>query len=186
MIKNSLRRGSRRAFTLVELLVVITIIALLMGLLFPAVRSARQNALKAVAKTAATNLVVAITQYNTEYGYYPDLGGSGNADVTTETNKALMDILRGKEGDKNPRKIPFFSYKDAKSQTKPRDGYKDGILYDPWGGTYKVMFDGNYDNQLDSPYDTSKKIDTGAIVWSLGVNGLKDKSKGSDDVVSFE
>lgn len=184
MIKKSPLRDARQGFTLVELLVVITIIAILMGLLFPVVGAARQSAQKAVAKSACTSIVVGITQFYTEYGIYP----TGITSPTT-TNTALMDILRGNDAGKtaNPRKIPFFTYKEAKSQAKPRDGYKNGTLYDPWGKVYNVAFDDNYDNQTDVSDYGGKKLDVGAAVWSYGKDGKAASTpKGSDDVVSFE
>lgn len=179
-----------RGFTLVELLVVITIIAVLMGLLFPVVGAAKQTALKAVAKTASTNLVVALTQFNTEYGIYPDIGTTGADTIITGENKDLMKILRAKETEeplKNPRKIPFFTYKDAKSQTKPRDGFDaQGNLMDPWGYFYSITYDTDYDNQVTvTPY--AKTLDAGAAVWTFGRDNVSTGTvKGTDDVVSWE
>lgn len=166
------------AFTLIELLVVITIIAILMGLLFPVVGAARQSAQKAVAKSAATSLVVGITQFYTEYGIYP-------AVTSTTTDKAIMDVLRGVDTTNNPRKIPFFTYKEAKSESKPRDGFKKDILYDPWGKPYFLTFDSDYNNQVVVS-DYSKTLDVGAAVWSWGRDGKKGATRGTDDVVSFE
>jgi prepilin-type N-terminal cleavage/methylation domain-containing protein len=186
MTKNSFLREKRQGFTLIELLVVITIIAILMGLLFPVVGSARQSAQKAVAKNAATSLVVGITQFYTEYGVYPT--GSG----TVETNNALMVVLRGIEptggSTQNPRKIQFFSYKNAKSTSKPRDGYdKDGALVDPWGSKYKVRWDDDYNNQVITDGYGGKTVDTGAIAWTVGRDKKQSsKTKGEDDVVSWE
>ena len=50
------RRRCRAAFTLVELLVVITIISILMGLLIPAVNAAREVARRAQCATSPEEL----------------------------------------------------------------------------------------------------------------------------------
>ena len=60
-----------KAFTLVELLVVIAIIALLMGILIPALDSARSQGKAVVCKSNLSQLVLANTGYATENdGYY--------------------------------------------------------------------------------------------------------------------
>ena len=51
-------------FTLVELLVVITIIGILMGLLIPAVNAARETARKSQCATNMKNLALAGVQHN--------------------------------------------------------------------------------------------------------------------------
>src|SRR5947207_2970004 len=52
-------RAAAHAFTLVELLTVIAIIAILMGLLFPAIGIIKEQARKAQAKSDVTNIVAA-------------------------------------------------------------------------------------------------------------------------------
>jgi prepilin-type N-terminal cleavage/methylation domain-containing protein len=63
--------GSRAAFTLVELLVVIGILAVLAALLTPAVMNARLAARTAVIKTEIDMLHMAIMNYRNEYGSFP-------------------------------------------------------------------------------------------------------------------
>ncbi len=57
------RSESPAAFTLIELLIVIAIIALLVGLLLPAIGKARETARQAVCQSNARQMVVAVNMY---------------------------------------------------------------------------------------------------------------------------
>jgi prepilin-type N-terminal cleavage/methylation domain-containing protein len=58
-------------FTLVELLVVITIIGILLGLLLPAIQSARQAARRMQAKSEISQLATAADSFKNDWGAYP-------------------------------------------------------------------------------------------------------------------
>jgi len=60
-----------RAFTLIELLVVIAIIGTLVGLLIPAVMSARHAARSTACQSNLRQLGMAVMQYRDQFGYYP-------------------------------------------------------------------------------------------------------------------
>ena len=172
-------RAARSGFTLIELLTVIAIIAILMGLLFPAVNAVKEAARKSEAKNACTAIVAAVKQYHTEYGKYPPLeeatGGAPTGNSTDlvvgdpecsaakdRPNRNLFDTLRAlskrlNEGNKlNPRKIIFFENKTVSDKDAPRSGFLEkgneeleGCFFDPWGKQYNVIVDTNYDNVID-------------------------------------
>jgi prepilin-type N-terminal cleavage/methylation domain-containing protein len=60
-----------RAFTLIELLIVISIIALLAALTFPAVRGARISVMRARGRSELIQTGTAIERYKDKLGYYP-------------------------------------------------------------------------------------------------------------------
>ncbi len=70
-MKTNHKLNPRAAFTLIELLVVIAIIAILAGLLLPAIASAKKKAKVKVATVDINGLVAAINQYDSDYGRMP-------------------------------------------------------------------------------------------------------------------
>src|SRR5438270_10812508 len=81
----SRRLARSRAFTLVEMLVVISIIAVLAALLLPAVNMAREAARKAQCSNNLRNLALAAQQFDSAKGYYPASRNFWN-DATYKSN----------------------------------------------------------------------------------------------------
>src|SRR6478672_1225029 len=71
LFTSHVRASRRRGFTLVEMLVVISIIAVLAALLLPAVNMAREAARRAQCSNNLRNLALAAQQFDSAKGYYP-------------------------------------------------------------------------------------------------------------------
>lgn len=64
-------RVARRGLTLIELLVVIAVLSILIGLLFPSLRSMREAGRSAMCASNVRQMAVAVNQYAVTYRYYP-------------------------------------------------------------------------------------------------------------------
>jgi prepilin-type N-terminal cleavage/methylation domain-containing protein len=200
-------RSRLAAFTLLELLVVIMIIAALMGLAFPVFQGVQNQGRKAQARNDLVQIVTAISAYYTEYGKYPLTPGTP-ADTTygtTTANAQLFNELRNVAATQNPRGIVFLSPPDVKDASNPRAGISSasgtaGQYFDPWGKPYLIRIDTDYDNQVSNPYSQNAGgaplLRTGVIAWSFGKDALSqsisatpsDKNAGTnkDDIISWQ
>ena len=122
-------RGGR-GFTLVELLVVITIISMLMALLLPAVQSAREAARRGSCMNNLKQIGLALQNYENTHRVFPFLRGgtSGPCDYTSNCEYLSGWIML----------LPFFEMaplydRFVSGQTVPLQNTT--IYFPPWGPT---------------------------------------------------
>lgn len=94
------RKNTALAFTLVELLVVIVVVAVLAALIFPALGSMRKRSLDAGCVSNLRQIGVAMGLWAGEYGAYPppqaDVNGDGSPDGTREWCYASTGDTQGR------------------------------------------------------------------------------------------
>ncbi len=106
-------KRNRRAFTLIELLVVIAIIALLIGILLPAIGSARQVAREKICGSNMKQLGIAINSYATDFedrmaaftwsasagrSQFDDLEAQRRQGGVASSSAQAVDIIRRRTG----------------------------------------------------------------------------------------
>jgi len=172
---------AQRAFTLVELLVVISIIALLLGIIVPSYFSIREKAKYTKAKVTAKNLETAFKAYLDHYRVWPSViawPAENNGDGI-EIKDDLFQMLRGDDQPPgaNPGHMPFYEFESTNITAGAIDPWSDPdpAAQSTWQ-RYRVRVDLNYDNQIQDTYRS-------VLVWSVGADRT---NATSDDVRSWD
>ena len=148
----------QRGFTLVELLVVISIIAVLAAAGFAAGNAAIQKAKKTTALASATAIETAVNNFFTEYGTMPSTTFHYRCDRPNEPDqrdRVVQDPARNGNGNYRGEHalIKFLSVKEGKADKNGLMYNKTGTeitgLYDPWGGGYGVILDLDFDEKVE-------------------------------------
>lgn len=119
-----MRKNNTRAFTLIELLMVIAIIGILAGILIPVVGIVKEKANITASKSQLSSYVNAIGLFKGEYNYYPfsDAHADGGATIPTIGEAEFIGALSatnidgsrltGDETYGNRRLIDFYTFSE--------------------------------------------------------------------------
>lgn len=198
-------RRSSPAFTLIEMLIVISVISVLLGLLYGSLERARKFSRRAVAYTEVKNIEAAFKQYYAHYHDWPPESFLNSVTALTPQsaegdNGFVIDASAAKmlQGDlsetddqtlrsANPDRIPFIEFARRNAQNIPINPFRLS------SGTtetrqYKVLFDLNNDSQLQisdsivSSFQTN--VYASVAVWTVipGTSSSGQNNNGTQSV----
>ena len=164
----------RKRFTLLELLLVISIIALLSGMLLGAIAAVKRHAMQVETKSKITELMLAINSYHTAYHTLP-MAGAIASDRTLSPSEydTLLRCLMADPSrpDLNPRKLRFLNYPETTCR-------------DAWAQEFSIAMDFDYDGQVADGaihgYLTGD-LATNIAIWSKGRDRSDDPLDSADN-----
>ena len=120
----TLRRASRAAFTIIELLTVVSIIAILLGMIGTASYAARQKAYRAQASAEVREIANACRSY-----WIASANWKNGSRWPGSNDGSLYNNLLGKDQD-NTYHAVFLQFDEQRIE--------NGQFLDPWGNPYRV------------------------------------------------
>lgn len=178
-----MKTSRNSAFTIIELLTVIAVIAILSGILIPAASGVMRQARIASSKAKLWQYINAIEQFKAEYNYYPQVyrsGGNGNGLIdlsTTLNSQNFVEALSGRTHNTgasaqqggNYRGIQFYTFSEKEFFDNGGGNYSTNRLSDSFNNTnIFIMLDVDGDG-IVRPFSTNPdspgEIKGNATAW---------------------
>jgi len=171
------------AFTLLEMMLVIGIIAILAGMLFPVIIGVRAKAREKQAAAETRTILMAIKAYRQEYGKWP-AQTHATQDVTYVTNNYL--VIQPLLGSNlffagrylNPKNKIFLNLQ-VNTNNNPDDA---GNYLDPWSIPYVICIDQNGDNSLSLVWSNTPPMAYAANNTTIGDTNIYLTNRPVDNV----
>ena len=173
------RSLGRRAFTLIELLLVIAIIGIVSALLLVAIKGAQNTALRTASEATFQQWAQSLARYKAEYKYYPHLGSGGTSSsdsyYTLDNEEICANFVRALSGrnidgteltsaqrrDYNPRAQEFCSFPN---NSYMNDDPKTRRLADRFGNAkIRIVLDTDGDGSVVLRELPEKTLDLGLL-----------------------
>jgi len=175
--QQQLRQSKSMAFTVIELMVVISIIAILLTLVVPMGSKAKAKARIAKARTEIAALETAISAYYSDIGHYPT---DTPAAASETSNTIIIKHLSGRSGGTGAYDLGIVNDPDWNGPYMEFDAasISGGQFVDPWGHPYVIQID------LDGDVTTTPPT-YNALTYDITSYGPDGALGGGDDVTNY-
>lgn len=182
-MKNQIRRIGQAAFTLIEMMVVVTIIILLAGLVVGGMEYANQRSATEKAKTQIALLSKGIEEYKLDMGAYPptnNITGSLTTAAGSSTSSIIFNALYFAPLSASQRiYLPELDPATSKQGWTSGSATASTTISDPWGNQYCYR---SSSNATGGP--NSATVNPDFDLWSMGKDGKTDATSGASVITS--
>ena len=202
LLRNKTLKTNRKGFSLVELLIVISIIVIILGIGMAVSTSVRNSALKVKTKAQYSGWMAAMEQYKQIYGYFPPIGNlldSGgpvnlnNSASSTANGRAFILALSGRDpvtgvqvgehsqASLNRKSIRFYSFSEDQFEE-----INSSRLVDAFGNpNIFIKVDHNDDGLISLPDQVANRSGVKILRGSIAIWSLQDIYDQYEDVFSW-
>jgi type II secretory pathway pseudopilin PulG len=170
---SSMRRPySKAAFSLLELLMVMSIITFISGLILTGIHASSDFAKRATARHETRTIELGWKQYYAHYQRWPSGLDDDGSNGTIQISSNVVDLLQGTlapaddslegEGEYplNPDRLRFVEFQRYDDDGDPISPFERDDCY------FYVRFDDDFDNWIELPEPLTNRVARSVIVWT--------------------